>query len=60
MTGPALWTAADTARATGGLAGGEWCATGVSVDSRTLAAGDLFVALKGPKFDGHAFAAGCL
>ena len=58
MTGPALWTAADAARATGGLTGGEWCATSVSVDSRTLAAGDLFVALKGPKFDGHAFAAG--
>ncbi len=58
MTGPVLWTAANAARATGSLAGGGWSATGVSVDSRTLAAGDLFVALKGPNFDGHAFAAG--
>jgi UDP-N-acetylmuramoyl-tripeptide--D-alanyl-D-alanine ligase len=28
-------------------------ATGVSTDTRDLKAGDLFVALKGPKFDGH-------
>jgi UDP-N-acetylmuramoyl-tripeptide--D-alanyl-D-alanine ligase len=29
--------------------------SGVSTDSRTLAAGELFVALRGPTFDGHAF-----
>ncbi len=29
--------------------------TGVSVDSRTLQPGDLFVALRGERFDGHAF-----
>jgi UDP-N-acetylmuramoyl-tripeptide--D-alanyl-D-alanine ligase len=28
---------------------------GVSSDSRTLSAGDLFVALRGPSFDGHTF-----
>lgn len=27
----------------------------VSIDTRTLAPGDLFVALQGPRFDGHAF-----
>ncbi len=30
--------------------------TGVSTDSRTVRPGDLFVALKGPNFDGHEFA----
>ena len=50
---PPLWTAVDAARATGGEAVGAWQASGVSIDSRTLAEGDLFVALKGPNFDGH-------
>ncbi|MBI3679487.1 MAG: UDP-N-acetylmuramoyl-tripeptide--D-alanyl-D-alanine ligase [Acidobacteria bacterium] len=31
--------------------------SGWSVDSRTLEAGDLFIALRGPKHDGHAFLA---
>lgn len=42
--------------------GGSWsdpsceaCATGVSTDTRTLRSGDLYVALKGERFDGHAF-----
>lgn len=30
---------------------------GVSTDSRTVGAGELFCALRGPKFDGHAFVA---
>jgi UDP-N-acetylmuramoyl-tripeptide--D-alanyl-D-alanine ligase len=30
---------------------------GVSIDSRTLEPGQLFVAIKGPRFDGHAFLA---
>ena len=29
--------------------------TGVSIDSRTLAPGDLFFAIRGPRFDGHTF-----
>ena len=31
--------------------------TGVSTDSRTVRPGELFVALRGPTFDGHAFVA---
>jgi UDP-N-acetylmuramoyl-tripeptide--D-alanyl-D-alanine ligase len=55
-----LWTNEDAARATGGRSSGVWRARGVSIDSRTVAAGDLFVALRGPKFDGHAFVANAL
>ena len=29
----------------------------VSIDTRTIAPGDLYVALRGPRFDGHAFVA---
>ncbi|MEC4591191.1 UDP-N-acetylmuramoylalanyl-D-glutamyl-2,6-diaminopimelate--D-alanyl-D-alanine ligase [Nitrospirillum amazonense] len=51
-----LWTAADAAAAANGRAqGADWAATGVSINTRTLSPGDLFVALKGPNFDGHAF-----
>ncbi|MGH7095424.1 MAG: Mur ligase domain-containing protein, partial [Stellaceae bacterium] len=56
----ALWTAAEAAAATGGMAVGDWAAAGVSIDSRTVAAGDLFVALAGPLHDGHDFAAAAL
>ncbi|MBV8504503.1 MAG: UDP-N-acetylmuramoyl-tripeptide--D-alanyl-D-alanine ligase [Alphaproteobacteria bacterium] len=51
----ALWTAADAAAATGGSSPTEWAATGVSIDTRSLAAGDLFVALHGPNHDSHDF-----
>lgn len=55
MTAASLWTAEQVARATGGMLEGDknWTATGVSIDSRTLIAGDLFVALEGPHNDGH-------
>ncbi len=41
----------------GTLAGRDTEFSGVSTDTRTLARGDLFVALTGPRFDGHAFVA---
>jgi UDP-N-acetylmuramoyl-tripeptide--D-alanyl-D-alanine ligase len=37
----------------GALVGANRDFSGVSIDSRTCAAGDLFVALKGDRFDGH-------
>jgi len=52
----ALWTTAGVVKATQGKCGGTWTADGVSIDSRTVKAGDLFVALKGPNFDGHLYA----
>ena len=52
-----LWTAADAASATGGTNTGVWSAQGVSIDSRSVLPGDLFVALKGPKYDAHEFVA---
>ena len=50
----ALWTAKDVAAATGGASTAAWTATGVSIDSRSVAAGDLFVALARDDDEGHA------
>ncbi len=55
-----LWTAAEAVAATGGRTDGDWSATGVSIDSRTVEPGDLFVAIQGPNFDGHSFVADAL
>lgn len=45
-------------RACGGrLFGADRPYLGISTDTRTLIAGELFVALRGPNFDGNAFAA---
>ena len=47
---------AEAAAALGGRAsGGDAQFTGVSTDSRSLREGDLFVALRGDRFDGHEF-----
>ena len=50
-----LWTSTEAVAATGGRAPEPWSATGVSIDSRSVEAGDLFVALAGPNHDGHDF-----
>ena len=55
----ALWTSADLVAATGGRTPGDWSVTGVSIDSRTVAPGDLFVALTDAR-DGHDFVADAL
>jgi len=57
----ALWTKDEAQKATGGKAfGPAWEAHGVSIDSRSVEKGDLFVALTGPNHDGHAYVAKAL
>jgi UDP-N-acetylmuramoyl-tripeptide--D-alanyl-D-alanine ligase len=51
-----LWTSTDAAAATQGRCTAPWAASGVSIDTRTLQLGDLFVALKDTR-DGHDFVA---
>jgi UDP-N-acetylmuramoyl-tripeptide--D-alanyl-D-alanine ligase len=51
-----LWTSADADAATGGQSSAPWQATGVSIDTRTINPGDLFVALTDLR-DGHDFVA---
>ena len=50
-----IWTAEDIIRAARGRSLHEqtWVAHGISIDSRTVTAGDLFIALQGPTHDGH-------
>jgi UDP-N-acetylmuramoyl-tripeptide--D-alanyl-D-alanine ligase len=51
-------TIADIAEATGGrfLSGdGAVAVSGISINTRTLEAGELFIAIRGERFDGHDF-----
>jgi UDP-N-acetylmuramoyl-tripeptide--D-alanyl-D-alanine ligase len=61
MTAP-LWTIEELVAATGGRLDGEVVKPvgGVSIDSRSIAAGDIFVAIAGESRDGHDFAAAAL
>ncbi len=56
-------TLSEVVQEMGGRPRGDVCAVsvgGVSTDSRTAAASDLFFALRGPHFDGHEFVAAAL
>ena len=59
MTRP-LWTASELMEATGGTLSQPFDAGGLSIDTRTLAPNDLFVALLGDGRDGHTFVADAL
>ncbi len=52
-----LWTDAEAVAATGGRASAPFAAHGVSIDTRTLAKGDLFAAIEGVSQDGHQYVA---
>ena len=58
------WTVEEVARALGVTPPGGLDAlarlAGVSIDSRTVARGDLFVAIHGPRHDGHNFVVAAL
>ncbi len=54
------WTTQEIIAATHGMSSGDWTATSVSIDTRTLEKGALFVALPGTKIDGHAYVAAAL
>ncbi|HWM66863.1 MAG TPA: UDP-N-acetylmuramoyl-tripeptide--D-alanyl-D-alanine ligase [Steroidobacteraceae bacterium] len=54
-------TLSDFAQACGGtLQGADRAYKGVSSDTRTLAQGDLFIALRGPRYNGNEFVSGAL
>ena len=55
-----LWTAADLITATSGEMIRPFNANGVSIDSRNVAQGQLFIALVGENGDGHRFVAKAL
>ncbi|MFO1105578.1 MAG: UDP-N-acetylmuramoyl-tripeptide--D-alanyl-D-alanine ligase [Amaricoccus sp.] len=54
-----LWTRDEAVAATGGTCPQDWQASGVSIDTRSLLPGDLFVALRDVR-DGHDFVADAL
>ncbi|HML92497.1 UDP-N-acetylmuramoylalanyl-D-glutamyl-2,6-diaminopimelate--D-alanyl-D-alanine ligase [Methyloceanibacter sp.] len=57
-----LWTLGEVLGATGGRCEGDPAApvSGFSIDSRALAAGEGFIAIRGPNRDGHDYAAKAL
>ena len=60
---PIALTAGEVAAVTAGrLASGppDWRVERISIDSRTVAAGDLFIAIRGDRFDGHEFVGAAL
>jgi UDP-N-acetylmuramoyl-tripeptide--D-alanyl-D-alanine ligase len=50
-----LWTHPEAESATLGKASQAFAVNGISIDTRTIKEGDLFVALQGDNRDGHAF-----
>ena len=57
MVEPALWTPDEVVAASGGKIIGEVTKplNGVSIDTRTIASGDIFAAIKGGTHDAHEF-----
>jgi UDP-N-acetylmuramoyl-tripeptide--D-alanyl-D-alanine ligase len=62
MANRPLWTAQELVAATGGTLLGQIQEpmNAVSIDSRSISSGDIFVAIKGDKMDGHDYVASAL
>lgn len=60
MSTSPLWTSDEVLAATGGRTTAAWTAAGISIDTRTIGSGELFVALHGDSRDGHEFVAAAL
>lgn len=62
MAEQTLWTAGELVAATGGTLHGRAASAlnGVTIDSRDISSGDIFVAIKGDRHDGHDFVANAL
>ncbi len=62
MAETVLWTVDELLAATGGKLEGEVTAAlnGVAIDSREIAPGNIFVAIRGDRTDGHEYAASAL
>jgi len=50
-----LWSSQEVDTITGGVSTAPWTCSGISIDTRTLEKGDLFVALKGENGAGETF-----
>ncbi|MDP3532230.1 MAG: Mur ligase family protein, partial [Alphaproteobacteria bacterium] len=50
-----LWTSSEAESATNCKSSAPWHAQGVSIDSRSLKVGDIYIALRGANHDGHDF-----
>ena len=50
-----LWNSKEINTALNLSNSAAWMASGVSIDSRKIAKGDIFIAIVGPKFDGNQF-----
>ena len=51
-----LWTSIEAAKANRRKTQRNWSVLGVSIDSRTVKRGDLFIAIRGDNSDGHDYA----
>lgn len=62
MADQPLWTIDEVVDATGGCLEGKVARPldGVAIDSRAISSGDIFVAIKGDRTDGHKYAANAL